>query len=287
MSDPSSPQTRSQRKRLVRCELRRRPSAARLGVSEEGRETPNNPCDRSPSKAGSLNAPARIGTFSRAGKAREVPCELQYAGWKNRRTVAIVAPRNQSRSASTSAAIAAPASSSIESRMHTIRRHAADWRRCASCARSYGIALSRRWSQVQGLRAFVVVTMPAEGGDWRIEENRRAMMRAWRRLYERLCRRFDRRPKLMHFKEHAGAGGRLHLNVLWDWEWIDQGELSLMAADAASVRSARLARRPRSRGERRGRLERRDALLNEDRLSPIQPRIQLCSQDWQSDRGRW
>jgi len=72
--------------------------------------------------------------------------------------------------------------------------------------------------------------MPAELGDWRIEANRRAMMRAWRRLYERLCRRFDRRPKLMHFKEHAGAGGRLHLNVLWDWEWIDQGELSQMAA---------------------------------------------------------
>ncbi len=34
----------------------------------------------------------------------------------------------------------------------------------------------------------------------------------------------------MHFKEHAGAGGRLHLNILWDWEWIDQGELSQMAA---------------------------------------------------------
>src|SRR6266481_1409215 len=76
-----------------------------------------------------------------------------------------------------------------------------DWRSCASCARAYGIALSRRWSRVQGLRAFVVLTMPAELGDWRIDENRRVMMRAWRRLYERLCRRFER-PRLMHFKEH-------------------------------------------------------------------------------------
>jgi len=105
-----------------------------------------------------------------------------------------------------------------------------NWRDCTDCARAYGIALSARWSKVRGLRAFVVLTMPAELGDWRIEANRRAMMRAWRRLYERLCRRFNRRPKLMHFKEHAGAGGRLHLNVLWDWEWIDQGELSQMAA---------------------------------------------------------
>jgi len=106
-----------------------------------------------------------------------------------------------------------------------------DWRRCASCARAYGIALSRRWSRVQALRAFVVLTMPAERGDWRLEENRREMMRAWRRLYERLCRRFDRRPRLMHFKEHAGAGGRLHLNILWDWGWIDQSELSTLAAE--------------------------------------------------------
>jgi hypothetical protein len=72
--------------------------------------------------------------------------------------------------------------------------------------------------------------MPAELGDWRSDENRRAMMRAWRRLYERLCRRFGRRPKAMHFKEHAGPAGRLHLNVLWDWGWLDQCELSALAA---------------------------------------------------------
>ncbi len=106
-----------------------------------------------------------------------------------------------------------------------------NWRDCPDCARAYGIALSARWWKVHGLRAFVVLTMLAELGDWRIEANRRAMMRAWRRLYERLCRRFGRRPKLMHFKEHAGAGGRLHLNLLWDFEYIDQGELSRLAAE--------------------------------------------------------
>jgi hypothetical protein len=73
--------------------------------------------------------------------------------------------------------------------------------------------------------------MPADMGNWRIEENRHAMMRAWRRLYERLCRRFGRRPKLMHFKEHAGDRGRLHLNVLWDFEYLDQGELSQLATE--------------------------------------------------------
>lgn len=105
-----------------------------------------------------------------------------------------------------------------------------DWRMCASCARSYGLLLQSRWSRVSGLRAFVVLTMPADRGDWRVDDNRALMMLAWRRLYERLCRRFGRRPKLMHFKEHAGQGGRLHLNVLWDFGWLDQGELSELAA---------------------------------------------------------
>jgi hypothetical protein len=105
-----------------------------------------------------------------------------------------------------------------------------DWRACAVCARSYGAALAARWSKVTGLRAFVVLTMPPALGDWRSQDNRREMMRAWRRLYERLCRRFGCRPKSMHFKEHAGAAGRLHLNVLWDWDWIDQCELSGIAA---------------------------------------------------------
>jgi hypothetical protein len=103
------------------------------------------------------------------------------------------------------------------------------WRECAACARAYGAALAARWSRVTGLRAFVVLTMPTELGDRRSTENLRAMMRAWRRLHERLCRRFARRPKAMHFKEHAGTAGRLHLNVLWDWGWLDQGELSMLA----------------------------------------------------------
>jgi hypothetical protein len=106
-----------------------------------------------------------------------------------------------------------------------------DWRECAACARLYGLALSHRWSRVTGLVAFVVFTMPADKGDWRTKENRDDMMRSWRRLYERLCRRFGRRPKLMHFKEHAGVDGRLHLNVLWDWPWIDQAELSILASE--------------------------------------------------------
>jgi hypothetical protein len=106
-----------------------------------------------------------------------------------------------------------------------------NWRECQPCARLYGLALSHRWSRVTGLKAFVVLTMPADQGDWREKANRNDMMRAWRRLYERLCRRFGSRPKAMHFKEHAGADGRLHLNVLWDWRWIDQGELSTLAGE--------------------------------------------------------
>jgi hypothetical protein len=105
-----------------------------------------------------------------------------------------------------------------------------DWRRCAPCARAYGLALQARWSRVRGLRAFVVLTMPTERGDWRLDSNRALMMLAWRRLYESLCRKFGRRPKLMHFKEHAGEGGRLHLNLLWDFGWLDQGELSALAS---------------------------------------------------------
>jgi hypothetical protein len=35
---------------------------------------------------------------------------------------------------------------------------------------------------------------------------------------------------MMHFKEHTGLAGRLHLNVLWDWPWLNQRELSTLAA---------------------------------------------------------
>lgn len=160
-----------------------------------------------------------------------------------------------------------------------------NWRECSPCARSYGAVLSLRWSRVTGLRAFVVLTMPSDRGDWRVESNRREMMAAWRRLYETICRRVAKgevqcgannrsitsgsgpmvgevkesgmellracseprdlggllfkkssgasaRPKVMHFKEHAGADGRLHLNVLWDIGWLDQVELSMLAQRA-------------------------------------------------------
>lgn len=97
-----------------------------------------------------------------------------------------------------------------------------NWRFCRECARSYGAALSIRWSRVTELHAFVVLTT---GWDWRDDRNRRAMMAAWRRLYERLVRRFGYRPKLLHFKEHAGPNGLLHLNVVWSWPYIDKREL--------------------------------------------------------------
>ena len=140
------------------------------------------------------------------------------------------------------------------------------WRDCNPCARAYGMALSRRWSKVTGLAGFVVLTMPADAGEWRSEENRRSMMRAWRKLYERLCRRIEKgelcrsahsaavsstssrpgrsaipaaggaptlkssRPKVLHFKEHNGHAQRLHLNVLWDVRWVDQSLLAELAA---------------------------------------------------------
>ena len=126
-----------------------------------------------------------------------------------------------------------------------------NWRECEPCARLYGRALSHRWSRVTGLKAFVVLTMPADGGDWRKKANRDEMMLAWRRLYERLCRHFHMRPKLMHFKEHAGTEGRLHLNVLWDCA-LDRikANFQSLPASAVLVRSCHI-----SSVKRRGRCE--------------------------------
>lgn len=114
-----------------------------------------------------------------------------------------------------------------------------NWRECPECARAYGIALSHRWSKVRGLRAFAVLTMPPEFGDWRDQGNRLRLARAWAKLRQRLNRRIAKGElaaggellKYMFFKEHAGANGRLHLNVLWDIEWIDENELSRLAAE--------------------------------------------------------
>ncbi len=103
------------------------------------------------------------------------------------------------------------------------------WRECEYCARQYALAVAERWRPVRGLRAFVVFTMPPEQGDWRNRENIKAMMRAWRRLRARLQRKFGRRFKLLWTKEHAGAEGRLHFNVLWDAPWVDQAWLSQAA----------------------------------------------------------
>lgn len=99
------------------------------------------------------------------------------------------------------------------------------WRTCRACARAYGAALSFRWNRVTELHAFVVLTMPPDQGDWRDDSNRRAQMRAWRKLYERLVRRFGCRPKSMFFKEHADENGRLHMNVIWSWPFIPKREL--------------------------------------------------------------
>jgi hypothetical protein len=121
---------------------------------------------------------------------------------------------------------------------------------------------------VTGLRASVTLTMPPGVRErWRDKEAIAEMMRAWRKLWERICRAVKRgdlcvqqdesstpapgatgvsaslpawrplssspRPKLMHFKEHAGNGPRagLHLNVLWNIKWLDQGDLSRLAAE--------------------------------------------------------
>jgi hypothetical protein len=46
----------------------------------------------------------------------------------------------------------------------------------------------------------------------------------------------------MHFKEHAGAGGRLHLNLPWDFDYIDQGELSQLAAECGFGRICHISR---------------------------------------------
>jgi hypothetical protein len=138
------------------------------------------------------------------------------------------------------------------------------WRDCNPCARAYGMALSRRWSKVSGLRASLTLTMPPGVRErWREKEAIAEMMRSWRKFRERTRRSLIKGelkcsapcaaiptsdapaldasaastkpfcgPKILHFKEHAGNGPRagLHLNVLWNIEWLDQGELAERAA---------------------------------------------------------
>ncbi len=103
------------------------------------------------------------------------------------------------------------------------------WRECEYCARVYGKAVEKRIGQVRALRAFVVLTMPAELGDWSNKAHIAAQARAMRRLAERLFRRFKRRFVTLWTREHntkKDGNGRLHLNMLWDQDWVDQSWLS-------------------------------------------------------------
>jgi hypothetical protein len=114
-----------------------------------------------------------------------------------------------------------------------IRARCKSWRDCEVCAWIYGREVERLLSQVKGLQAFVVFTMPADLGDWSNKEHLAAQAKAKRRLAERLFRRFGVRPMMVWVREHnthrARAPGRLHLNVAWDINWLDQRELSEMA----------------------------------------------------------
>ncbi len=108
------------------------------------------------------------------------------------------------------------------------------WRECKYCAWVYGRAVQKRWEQLKGVRALVVFTMPPDRGDWNKRENLLAQSAAKRRLEERLFRKFGHRFALAWAREHNthGSGtGRLHLNVLWDEDWVDQAWL----ADAAEA----------------------------------------------------
>jgi hypothetical protein len=114
-----------------------------------------------------------------------------------------------------------------------IRARCKSWRECAYCAWVYGRSVQKRMSRLRGLRAFVVFTMPPDLGDWTNRDHIGAQARAMRRLAERLFRRFRRRFAMAWTREHNthGAGpGRLHLNVLWDEDWVDRQWLSEIAA---------------------------------------------------------
>lgn len=113
-----------------------------------------------------------------------------------------------------------------------IRARCKSWRECDYCAWVYGCQVERLLNQVKRLRAFVVFTMPPERADWSSKEHIRAQARAIHRLSERLYRKIGRRFSMVWTREHnthLGGAGRLHLNVAWDINWVDQQELSEMA----------------------------------------------------------
>ncbi len=110
-----------------------------------------------------------------------------------------------------------------------IRARCKSWRECDYCACVYERTVRKLLGQVRGLRAFVVFTMPPELGDWRDREHLRAQATAKRRVEERLARKCGHRFAMAWTREHNTKGegpGRLHLNVLWDENWVDQAWLS-------------------------------------------------------------
>jgi len=125
------------------------------------------------------------------------------------------------------------------------RARCKSWRDCEYCAWVYGHAVQKLWEQLKCVRAFVVFTMPPERGDWSKRENIRAQALAKRRLEERLFRKFGHRFALAWAREHNthGSGtGRLHLNVLWDENWVDQAWLSETAQACGFGRIANISR---------------------------------------------
>jgi hypothetical protein len=107
------------------------------------------------------------------------------------------------------------------------------WRECGYCAWVYGVSVERLFKPLKRLRAFVVFTMPSELGDWSNKSHIAEQAKAMRRLNERLFRRFGHRFLLLWMREHntkTKGLGRLHLNVLWDEDWVEQSWLSETAS---------------------------------------------------------
>ena len=126
-----------------------------------------------------------------------------------------------------------------------IRARCKSWRECEYCAWVYGRAVERLFGQVKRLCAFVVFTMPAELGDWRNKAHISAQAIAVRRLRERLFRRYARRFAMVWTREHNTHGegpGRLHLNLLWDKDWVDQRWLSKTAEECGFGRIVYISR---------------------------------------------
>jgi len=137
-----------------------------------------------------------------------------------------------------------------------IKARCKSWRDCQYCAWVYGCEIEKLFKQVQGLRAFVVFTMPPEFGDWSNREHIARQARAMRRLAERLNRMFGHRFSMVWSREHNTKGegrGRLHLNVLWDKDWVDQAWLAETAAACGFgevVDISRIGSGGRHRGQR-------------------------------------